>query len=267
MPADAAVEVVTPDVTEVRPLERRIDTVLRIKPPGGDGFLLAVEAQERKDRAKGSSWAYYAAYLQAKYDQPALLLVVCQDRRTADWAAGPFRFGPAGWITFSMHPLVLGPDNVPVIKDADEASRDLAMAFFSALTHGRDPDAPAILEAVACALKETADPLSVEYYSEMLDMGLGDTPARKAWRDLMGVGILFPGRGTLLEEKYLEGKTEGKAEERAQMILRVLRSRNVPTSTAIEERITTCTDLDVLSRWLDRAFAAANTADLFAEEE
>ena len=87
----ACVEVLTPDATELRPLERRVDSVLRVTPPDGDGFLLAIEAQGRRDADKPVNWAYYVAHLQAKYRSPVLLLVVCQDKATADWAVGPSR--------------------------------------------------------------------------------------------------------------------------------------------------------------------------------
>ncbi|MGW0390248.1 hypothetical protein ACWDYJ_04975 [Streptomyces sp. NPDC003042] len=72
-----------------------MDSVLRIVPDSGaGGFLLAIEAQGRRDPDKAVSWSYYLSYLKAKYACPALLLVVCQDEVTADWAAGPFRLGP-----------------------------------------------------------------------------------------------------------------------------------------------------------------------------
>ncbi|MFG2111299.1 hypothetical protein ACGFRB_01425 [Streptomyces sp. NPDC048718] len=56
LPTKAEIDVISPDTTEIRPLERRVDTVLRVKVPGKDGFLLAIEAQGRRDRAKASSW-------------------------------------------------------------------------------------------------------------------------------------------------------------------------------------------------------------------
>ncbi|MGW2226681.1 hypothetical protein [Streptomyces formicae] len=89
LPERPSVEVITPDVTETRPLERRIDTLLCINEPDGDGFLLAIEAQRRRDPDKAASWGYYLSYLHSKYRIPALLLVVCQDKTTSDWAKGP----------------------------------------------------------------------------------------------------------------------------------------------------------------------------------
>ncbi|MFI1182826.1 hypothetical protein ACH4UT_25195 [Streptomyces sp. NPDC020799] len=58
LPAKATVEVLTADVTEIRPLERRVDSVLRIEPAdGGDGpgFLLAIEAQGLRGRCGSAS--------------------------------------------------------------------------------------------------------------------------------------------------------------------------------------------------------------------
>ncbi|MCC3770230.1 hypothetical protein [Streptomyces sp. UNOC14_S4] len=278
LPAEASVEVLSADVTEIRPLERRVDSVLRIEPRGGDdGFLLAIEAQGRCDRAKSVSWAYYLSFLKAKYSCPALLLVVCQDKATADWAAGPFRLGLDGWTALTVHPLVLGPGNVPMIVEPEEAAQDLALATFSAMTHGRHQDAKAILEALAQAL-DTADKDSVEYYSQLLEIGLGDTRARKIWREQMTIHNFFPGRGTLFEEKLLEGqaesraeglaegRAEGEAKGRAQMVLRVLDGRGVLASPEIRERVMECTDLDTLGRWFDLALTVSEAEGIFGAE-
>ncbi|WP_324614267.1 hypothetical protein [Streptomyces sp. NRRL B-1140] len=89
-PAKAIIEALTPDATEIKPLERRVDTVLKVEPSEGDGFLIAVESQTARAPDKGISWSYYVAYLHAKYAMPVLLVAVCKSRRTASWAAGPF---------------------------------------------------------------------------------------------------------------------------------------------------------------------------------
>ncbi|WKK26497.1 hypothetical protein QZH56_13425 [Streptomyces olivoreticuli] len=270
LPAKAAVEVLTADVTEIRPLERRVDSVLRIEPigdgksDGGGGFLLAIEAQGRQDRAKPVSWAYYMSFLKAKYACPVLLLVVCHDKATADWAAGPFRLGVEDWTSLSVHPLVMGPGNVPVITDPEEAAEDLAMATFSAMTHGSSEDAPAILDALARALG-AADPESSTYYSELLEIGLGDSRAGETWRKLMPIRTYFPGRGTMIELALQEGETKGRAEERAQMVLRVLETREVAVTPEVRERVVQCADLDMLGRWLDRAFVVSRAEEIFDE--
>ncbi|MER7487076.1 hypothetical protein ABTY20_14475 [Streptomyces sp. NPDC126497] len=73
----------------------------------------------------------------------------------------------------------------------------------------------------------------------------------------------FPGSKTIVEESWLEDKEEGKAEA----VLRVLDVRGVEVSDSVRERITGCTDLDVLGTWLDRSLSAERAEELFVEEQ
>lgn len=270
--AKATVDAVTTDVTEARPLERRVDTVLRIGPSDGEDFLLAIEAQSGKVEGKEASWAYYIAYLQPKYRLPVLLLVVCQDRATAKWAAGPFDCGSRGWTSQRTHPLVAGPDNSPVITDVRTATKNLPLAALSALAHARGPERGAILEAIGSALHELldTDPETVRYVFEFLETTLGKTPAGEKWKGIMSPVTYFPGRGTMIETAYLEGLAEGKAEGvaegEAKGILSVLEVRGIAVSDGVRERITTCTDLDLVDTWLERSRTVERAEDLFAED-
>ncbi|MFJ1832251.1 hypothetical protein ACIOG9_48340, partial [Streptomyces sp. NPDC088178] len=115
------------DLTEARPVERRVDTLLRIETAHDGPFLLAIEAQGKKDPRKTVSWPYYVSYLHNRYGLPILLLVVCQDHATAEWAARPISIGLRQWQTFALYPLVAGPHNMPVITDVAEARKDLAL--------------------------------------------------------------------------------------------------------------------------------------------
>ncbi|MFD5552858.1 hypothetical protein ACFWIA_03355 [Streptomyces sp. NPDC127068] len=261
LPEKSDVEVLTGDATEFRPLERRVDSVLRIESSDGTKFLLAIEAQGRRDPEKAASWTYYLAFLHAKYDLPALLLVVCRDRATAKWATGPFRTGIEGWTALSTHPLVIGPDNAPVITSAAEAARNLALATFAAMTHGKDRDITPILDALATALG-SVELDTAEYFSELLELGLGDTQARNTWRNMMSVGTYFPGRGTIVEESYLKGRTDG----RAVTIIDILGMRGLTIPDGVRERITSTTDEDTLIQWLERALTATAVDDLFVDE-
>ncbi|WP_406475648.1 hypothetical protein [Streptomyces sp. NBC_01615] len=258
LPEKAAVYAVATDATEAKPMARHIDTVLRVGPSDGDDFLLAVEAQERRDTKKESSWPYYVAYLQAKYSLPVLLLVVCRDRATTKWAAGPFDCGTRGWTAQRTYPLVVGPDNLPVITDERTAAEKPAMAAFSALTHANSPDVDAILDSLGRALAGM-DLDAAGYFYQFLDSALGATPAGDKWRNIVTFVNYFPGRGTLLEKTFLEGEAKGEAKG----ILRVLEVRGLPISDVVRERITACTDLDRLNDWLDRAGTVAHAEDLF----
>ena len=267
--AKATVDAVTTDVTETRPLERRVDTVLRIGPSDGEDFLLAIESQSGKDEDKASSWAYYVAYLAAKYRLPVLLLVVCQDRGTVKWATGPFECGTRGWTAQRTYPLVVGPDNLPVITDARTAAKNPALAVLSALAHARSAHCEAILKTLTAALHELrqSDPETADYFFDFLEISLGNTPAGQKLREIMSFVSYFPGRGTVRETAYLEGKAEGKAEGEAKGVLRVLEVRGLPISDEVRERITACTDLDRLNDWLDRVGTVECAEELFAQDD
>ncbi|MGW2639201.1 hypothetical protein [Streptomyces sp. NPDC001348] len=195
---------------------------------------------------------------------PPILLVVCQDKATASWAAEPVRVGLPVHTSMAVFPLVLGPGNVPAVTDPDEATEDLALAVFSALAHAKDPGLPAILDALAAALTNTGGE-TAKRWAEFTEVGLGDTPARALWRQLMATYTpRFPGRGTLIEETLIEGEARGEAKGRAADVLRILDRRGIEVPEAVRERVTSCTDLEVLGTWFDRALTATNTEELFA---
>jgi hypothetical protein len=89
-----------------------------------------------------------------------------------------------------------------------------------------------------------------------------DKATAKYWCEWLEIGLVvatyFPGRGTLFEETYLEGKAES--------VISVLEKRGVPIPQAARDRITSCTDLDTLTLWFDRSLTATTAEDLFAEE-
>jgi hypothetical protein len=139
------------------------------------------------------------------------------------------------------------------------------MATFSAIVHSGSEDAPAILSMVARGMR-SFDKATAKYWCEWLEVGQ-DTPVWETWRELEKmVGTYFPGRGTLFEETYLEGKAQGRAEDRTALILRVLEKRGIPVPEDTRDRITSCTDLDTLTLWFDRSLTATAVEDLFAED-
>lgn len=270
LPEPTTIQLLDTDLTEIKPMARRVDTLMRVDTADSGSYLLAVEAQGRPDPDKLNSWTYYLAYLYAEYKLPPLLLVVCQDKPTASWAAQPIRIGLPAHTSITVFPLVLGPENLPTIIDPDEAAEDLALAVFSALAHANDPALPAILEALATALA-TIGGETAQDWAEYTEVGLADTQSRAFWRHLMTLRpSRFPGSGTLIEETRIKGRTEGRteglAEGRAEDILRILDLRAIDIPEAARERITGCTDLELLGTWFDRALTATTAEELFAAE-
>ncbi|PXX69047.1 hypothetical protein DFR70_102733 [Nocardia tenerifensis] len=63
-----------------------------------------------------------------------------------------------------------------------------------------------------------------------------------------------------------EGRIEGRSEGVAGSILRILERRGVVVDDGVRERLTSCTDLALLERWLDRSLTVTSTAELFDAE-
>ncbi|MEV1061532.1 hypothetical protein [Streptomyces sp. NPDC050263] len=253
------------DLTEIEPIERRVDTLLRAETDEGT-YLLVVESQSQPDARKRRSWPYYLAYLLEKYRCDPVLIVVTQNSATARWAAEPIRVGVRGMPSMTVQPFVLGPDNVPVIADEREAARNVTLAVFSAMTHGRGPKAAGILESLAAALR-TIDEDSAAVLVQFVDSCLADPQAKQMWRDLMTTMQYF-WRHPLAEEVrgqgVEQGIEQGKISNSVEMTLNILRWRGIEVPDHVRERVESCADLDQLTVWSERAVHATVADDLFA---
>lgn len=243
-----------------------MDTLLRFDSEDDGSLLLAVEAQRERDPDKPASWSYYLSFLSTKYKLPVLLLVVCQDPATAEWAARPASLGPAQWPALTLCPLVAGPHNMPVITDPNQASADLALATLSAITHAKNPVVNGILKALSTALQDVpeavADPLI-----ELATQGLDSAPrALELWRTLVAVDLSFY-KSSISEEIRDEGRDEGRIQRGAEDILVVLQARGIHVPDDIRARITGCNDPDLLRRWLIRATVAPTAEEILTDDD
>ncbi|WP_240486932.1 hypothetical protein [Hyalangium minutum] len=68
----------------------------------------------------------------------------------------------------------------------------------------------------------------------------------------------------LIEEGRQKGWVEGRARERAEGVVRILTTRGIAVDTDARQRILSCTDLDALDRWFERALKVASLSDVFA---
>ncbi|MFF8611751.1 hypothetical protein [Streptomyces sp. NPDC015350] len=262
-PPTSAVALPT-DLTEARPVERRVDTLLRIETEHEGAFLLAIEAQGKKDPRKTASWPYYVSYLHNRYALPVLLLVVCQDHATAEWAARPVSIGIRRWQTLTLSPLVAGPHNMPVITDVAEARKDLALATLAAITHADNPDVGAILKTLSAALRDAPETIANPIV-ELTAQGLGNRSAAQQWRNLVAVDLSFY-KSFMSEEIRDEGRDEGRAKGLAESVLLVLQARGIAVTDELRERIGGCGDSRLLLQWLNRAATATTADEVFTEE-
>ncbi|MGW5420581.1 hypothetical protein [Streptomyces sp. NPDC003943] len=265
LPPPVEVTVLPTDLTEARPVERRVDTLLRLDSEEDGSLLLAIEAQGKQDPDKPASWAYYTAYLWTKYRLPTALLVVCQDRATAEWAGRAVSSGPRHLPTLTIRPVVVGPHNMPVITDPAEARADLALATLSAITHVGDPDIGAILKALSTALRDVpedvADPII-----ELTTQGLERRPALELWRNLVAVDLSFY-KSVISEEIRDEGRAQGLTQGSVDAILIILEQRGLDVPDDVRDRVTSCDDPEVLRRWIARAVTVSSPEEIFAGED
>jgi hypothetical protein len=261
-PEPCGFTVLNTDLTEIEPVERRVDSLVRVNTEEGD-YLLVLESQGKKDERKRGSWPYYLSYLYEEYRCEPVLIVMTQSSSTARWAAQPIRFGLPGWSSLVVRPMVLGPDNVPVITDEKEAAQDVSLAVLSAITHGKGPHAAAILGPLAAAL-ETTDPASATLLVELVTSGLVDSQAKEIWRDLMApVNYFF--KNPVAEKVRDEGRVEGRVEDRIEMTLKILELRGLRVPDSVRLRVQACSDLDQLKTWSERAVHVTDAEDLFTD--
>lgn len=89
-----SVTVLPTDLTEIQPVERRVDTLLRFD--GDEPILLAVEAQSAKDPNKPASWAYYLSFLYTKYKTRPYCWSSARTGSQPNGPHSPYPSGPDG---------------------------------------------------------------------------------------------------------------------------------------------------------------------------
>lgn len=257
------------DLNELRPMERRADSVLLaellVEDEAGT-YIVVVEAQTEPDEKKWWSWPYYIAYLRARHECPVILLVVCTKPDTEQWARAEITSGLGDLICMRVTPAVAGPGNVEPVTDLDRAQANVGFAAFSALTHSRTGSAREILQVLAQALGSTSAKNGT-FLAELVEAGLAGTSSYEIWRNLM-ITNEYPHvsqwRAQATEQGLKQGIEQGSVRTRIEVILRILARRDISVSAEGRTAIEGCTDMDTLEMWLDRALVVDDSNDLFA---
>jgi hypothetical protein len=265
VPAFDHVRVGDATLTEVVPTEYRADLVLLLE--GADGSTraaLVVEAQLGRDLDKRWSWPVYLTNLRARLRCNVALMVVTSDAAVAGWAGTPIDTGHPGWV---LVPLVLGPQAVPVVRDAADAERSPELAVLSVMLHGHGGEALAVAEAALGAARGLDEERS-KLYADLV-LASVDEAARAILEALMASGNYeyqsdfarrYVAQGKA--EGMAEGRAEGEAAGRAHALIAVLAARGLDVPDDVRARITACTDLARLDAWLARAVTASSAADV-----
>jgi hypothetical protein len=209
-----------------------------------------VELQLDVKEQKLLSWPVYQTSLRAQLGCQTLVLVVTPYRHVADWAKRPISTGPGSVVK----PVVVGPDGIPVIREVARAVASPELAVLSAMAHGRGDVGTAVEIAVAASTAAAGlDEDRRLVYFDLIMVALGEA-ARKAF-EMLPQGYEFQS----------EPLRRSQATGEARAVVAFLEARGLAISNEQRERITSCTDLEQLDRWIRRAATIATTDELFSE--
>jgi hypothetical protein len=258
VPPFTEARIVDTALNQISPVEFRADAVVLLE-SGAPMLGVIVEAQLQRDDEKSYSWPAYAVMARVRHRCPCVVIVVTFDKKTARWASSQIDLG--GGNTY--RPLVIGPDQMPLITDPTEASNHLPLAMLSILAHGQgDPEAAVAAGKAALHAISQLPEGQQEVYLLMIDAALSET-ARKTMATQPGFEkLLSEAQRRDRERTRAEGKAEGKIDEAAKMLLKLLSVRGLAITDEHRRRILNCEDLAVLEGWYDRVLSVSSVDDL-----
>jgi hypothetical protein len=167
---------------------------------------ILVEIQLRRDEDKRFVWPAYVGLMRRRHRVPVTLLVVTTSAKVARWAAQPIALDGHG---STLRPVVVGPAQLPVILNADEAAQDVDLAALAAIAHADHPQRQPIAEAVLGALRGLS-PAAAFSYHQLLGAALGpfiqDHPMLQPYR------VYLPETQAMLDDARQEGEQRGRIE-------------------------------------------------------
>ena len=252
------------NVTDDRLAELRADAVVEHW-DAERNFALIVEVQLKKDAEKLYSWPFYLMGLRYRLRCPVKLVVVCPPRSVAEWASQTIDLDHPG---MRLTPLVIGPEQIPVVIEPDEAARNPELAVLSALAHGAGPDGPKTLDV----LPDAYGALDRDHRALYHDVIFAVLPlAARSYLETMMKLKGYEYQSDFARHYFGEGNAEGKAEGKAEgeiagavkVILMVLSGRGICVSPDVRDRIAGCTDPAQLEVWAERAGVVSTAGELF----
>ncbi|WP_433182241.1 hypothetical protein [Actinoallomurus sp. CA-150999] len=246
VPSTAHARMEPTDLSEHKPVSYHADAVVTL---GKDRPELAVivEVQQRRDPQKHLTWPAYVATARARLGCPTVLLVISPKAGVAGWARKPIPLGHPGLV---LRPLVLGPEEVPVLTDA-QAVPSPELAFLSAAVHGPGPDGPKVFEV----LLDCMETIDADWAQGLMDEVLAVLP--RAARNLLE-GMMKTETGEYRSELFRQVVHETQVD----FVLAMLSSRGVTVPEEARARIFGCTDVEQLLEWGKRAATADSIKDV-----
>ncbi|WP_437777387.1 hypothetical protein [Sorangium sp. So ce1097] len=263
VPAFTEARVEASDLTEIVPSNCRADVivVLLVGEQQRPAMAIVVEVQLGVDPDKPYAWPVYVTQTRARHRCPTRLLVVTIEPATVKWCSRPIGTGHPGW---TLTPLVLGPEGVPVVTDAEQARAAPEVVVLSAMAHGQSEAAEAIgvaFLAAAAGLDEERRAL----YGDLVLSSMNEA-ARRTLEAMMKSGYQFQSEfaRSYVAKGREEGLREGGLKAKAQAVLAFLEARGLEVPEEVRERVLASTDVDELDRWIRRAAVVSDARELLA---
>ncbi|AGP33932.1 hypothetical protein SCE1572_05155 [Sorangium cellulosum So0157-2] len=259
VPAFTEARVEPSDLTEILPSDRRADAVvvLLVAEQRRPAMAVVVEVQLGVDVDKPYVWPVYVTQTRARHRCPTRLLVVTIDAAMAQWCSRPIDTGHPG---LTLTPLVLGPEGVPVVTDAEQARAAPEVVVLSAMAHGRGEEGEAIGVAFLAAVAGL-DEERRALYADVVLSSLNEA-ARRMLEAMMKSGYQY--QSEFARSYVAQGRQEGSIEAKAQAVLAVLETRGLEIPAEVRERVLASTDLAELDRWIRRAAVVGEARELLA---
>jgi hypothetical protein len=234
------------NLTEVQPAEYRADLVVHLVHEDAPVMGVVVEVQLAADERKRFVWPVYVVNLRARLKCPVCLLVVTLNEAVARWAAQPIEIGGESRFV----PLVLGPSEIPEIRDESQARANPELAVLSVMAHGRRAD---LSKAVAIGKAALAACVGLDedrcrLYVDLVYASLSVAAREELQMDSVKYEYQSDFAKRYVAQGRMEGKAEGQAEGRADLVLRLLTVRFGVLSTEDQTHVKQATidELDAI---------------------
>ena len=258
LPAQTHARITAAELVDLNLAEYRADAVITVGPAEAPSEVFVIEAQSDIDTRKHLSWPMYVTGLRARLGCPVTLVILALDPLVAAWCAGPIDLGRQRG---TLLPLVLGPAQIPTIRDPDEARLKPELAVLSVAAHGREPGAEHIALAALTAVRGLDRGRELLYPDFILAV-LGEV-ARAALELIMNKANYE--YQSEFARKYISlGKAEGKVLGQAELLLKQLRFKGFTVDPELAARVESCQDLGQLDLWAERVLTATTLDDIFA---
>lgn len=223
-------------------------------------YAVVVEVQRARDPDKAYRWKQYLAEVGATVRVTTWLVVHCADPDVADYYR---RMVAKDVGSLQLRPLIVAPDDLPIVIDSESARRYPSLAVLSMLMHARGADVDQAFAGLAEALRAVS-PAQAIFYNDIVLAGL-PPDSRARWRAFMTTTTGSRYLSEEFQQAEAMGLAQGQAQGLADAVLTVLQGRNVAVPDDARERILGCADREQLRSWLLRAATATTIDDVTTE--